>query len=75
MSHQMIEQEMDIQMERFDSLNDYGQGLLQKIDASPGAVETINHELTEFQERWDHIVQLMEQQSKQVQHIDELTLF
>ena len=62
----MIEQEMDVQMERFDSLNDYGHDLLQRIDASPGAVETINRELTMFQERWDHIVQLMEQQSKQV---------
>ena len=69
---QIIEQEMDIQMERFDSLNDYGQDLLQKIDASPGAVDTINHELTSFQDRWDHIVKLMEQQSKQVTSMDNI---
>ena len=62
----MIEQEMDVQLERFNSLNDYGQELVQSMDASSDAVGSINKKLMDFQERWDHMVQLMGQQSKQV---------
>jgi len=63
-----IEQEMDTQVQKFDDLNDLGQELVQLMDGSPEAVDTISTQLVEFQERWDSLVQKMEIQSKQIAH-------
>ena len=57
---------MDTQVQKFDDLNDLGQELVQLMDGSPEAVDTISTQLVEFQERWDSLVQKMEIQSKQV---------
>ena len=63
---QAIENDMDVQVQRFDDLNDRGQELAQLINSDPVAVERINNQLLEFQERWDNLVQQMEFQSKEV---------
>ena len=63
---QAIENDMDVQVQRFDDLNDRGQELAQLINSDPEAVERINSQLLEFQERWDNLVQQMEFQSKEV---------
>ena len=57
---------MDVQVQRFDDLNDRGQELSQLINSDAAAVERINSQLLEFQERWDNLVQQMEFQSKEV---------
>ena len=57
---------MDVQVRRFDELNDLGNELLGYLDTNPKAVEKINTQIQEFQERWDSIVHQMEYQSKQV---------
>ncbi|KAK2181696.1 hypothetical protein NP493_384g04000 [Ridgeia piscesae] len=59
---------MDVQVQRFDDLNDRGQELAQLINSDPAAVERINGQLLEFQERWDNLVQQMEFQSKEIAH-------
>ena len=61
-----IENDMDVQVQRFDDLNDRGQELSQLINSDAAAVERINSQLLEFQERWDNLVQQMEFQSKEV---------
>lgn len=57
---------MDVQVQRFDALNDLGAELVGFLDSNPDAVEKINSQLQLFQERWDNIVHQMEYQSKQV---------
>lgn len=57
---------MDLQVQRFDDLNDRGQELVGLLNNEPSTVEKINAELQQFQERWDNLVQQMEIQSKQV---------
>ena len=57
---------MDRQVARFDELNDRGQELVQLLNNDAGTVVTINEHLQRFQERWDSLVQHMEQQSKEV---------
>ena len=59
---------MDVQVQRFDDLNDRGQELVAYLDGSPPAIERINAQLQEFQERWDNLVQQMEYQSKEVSY-------
>ncbi len=59
--------DMDVQVQRFDDLNDRGHDLVQYINNDPDAVQRINSELQEFQERWDNLVQQMEWQSKEVE--------
>ena len=60
---------MDVQVQRFDDLNDRGQELSQLINSDAAAVERINSQLLEFQERWDNLVQQMEFQSKEVGYL------
>ena len=57
---------MDIQVQRFDGLNDRGQELVHFMEGNTEAVEHINAKLQEFQERWDNLVQQMEYHSKEV---------
>ena len=64
-----IENDMDRQVARFDELNDRGQELVQLLNNDAGTVVTINEHLQRFQERWDSLVQHMEQQSKEVQRV------
>ena len=66
---QAIENDMDRQVARFDELNDRGQELVQLLNNDAGTVVTINEHLQRFQERWDSLVQHMEQQSKEVQRV------
>ena len=63
---QHIEQDMDLQVQNFDDLNDHGQELVSYLNNEPEAVQKINAQLQEFQERWDNLVQQMEYQSKEV---------
>lgn len=57
---------MDVQVQRFDNLNDLGQEVVHNIGNNPDAVRRINNVLQEFQERWDNLVQQMDLQSKEV---------
>ena len=57
---------MDVQMQHFDEMNDRGEELVMLVNNDPAAVEKINSQLQEFQERWDNLVQQMEYQSKEV---------
>ena len=65
---QNVENEMDIQVQRFEELNDRGADLVSLLGNDPVTVDTINNQLQHFQERWDSLVQKMEYQSKQVRH-------
>ena len=62
---------MDVQVERFDALNDVGQDLVQLLDGQQqeAVVGGINAQLQLLQERWDHLVHLMEHKSKEVQNL------
>ena len=66
---------MDVQVQRFDDLNDRGQELSQLINSDAAAVERINSQLLEFQERWDNLVQQMEFQSKEVIYTTKMVEF
>ena len=57
---------MDVQVERFDNLNDVGQDLAHLLDSQPNTVDQINAQLQQLQERWDNLVHLMEHKSKEV---------
>ena len=57
---------MDVQVERFDNLNDIGQDLAHLLDSQPNTVDQINAQLQQLQERWDNLVHLMEHKSKEV---------
>ena len=57
---------MDMQVERFDNLNDVGQDLAHLLDSQPNTVDQINAQLQQLQERWDNLVHLMEHKSKEV---------
>ena len=57
---------MDVQVERFDNLNDVGQDLAHLLDSQPNTVDQINTQLQQLQERWDNLVHLMEHKSKEV---------
>ena len=57
---------MDVQVERFDNLNDVGQDLVQLLDSQPKTVDKINVQLQQQQERWDNLVHVMEHKSKEV---------
>ena len=61
----LMENDMDVQVQCFDNLNDYGQELVQHVDDA-GVVQMINSQLQEFQDRWDNMVQLMESQSREI---------
>ena len=61
-----IENDMDRQVARFDELNDRGQELVLLLNHDAATVVRINEQLQAFQERWDSLVQHMEQQSKEV---------
>ena len=62
----MVESEMDVQVERFDNLNDVGQDLVQLLDSQRNTVDNINTQLRQLQERWDNLVHQMEHKSKEV---------
>ena len=64
---------MDLQVQRFDELNDRGQELVGLLNNEPSTVERINNDLLHFQERWDSLVQQMEQQSKEVRRASLVT--
>ena len=57
---------MDVQVERFDYLNDVGQDLAHLLDSQPNTLDQINAQLQQLQERWDNLVHLMEHKSKEV---------
>ena len=57
---------MDVQVERFDNVNDVGQDLAHLLDSQPNTVDQINAQLQQLQERWDNLVHLMERKSKEV---------
>ena len=57
---------MDVQVERFDNLNDVGQDLAHLLDSQPNTLDQINAQLQQLQERWDNLVHLMEHKSKEV---------
>ena len=57
---------MDVQVQKFDDLNDDGQELVRYMETDEGAVSRINAQLEEFQERWENLVGQMELQSKEV---------
>ncbi len=57
---------MDVQVERFDNLNDVGQDLVHLLESQPPTVDQIQLQLQQLQERWDNLVQLMEHKSKEV---------
>ncbi len=65
---QIIESEMDVQVQRFDDLNDVGQELVHLLDSQPETVQRINTQLTSLQDRWDALVHQMEAKSKEVKH-------
>ena len=53
-------------MKCFDELNDFGLELVQYIGNDEAGIQAINTTLQECQERWDSLVQLMEQNGKEV---------
>ena len=63
---QAIEGEMDEQMCRYDELNIVGQALISYLPSFPQTTEKIQLRLEEYKNRWDRLVQQMEQQSKVV---------
>lgn len=63
---QSIENDMDEMMKCFDELNDFGLELVQYIGNDEAGIQSINAKLQECQERWDSLVQLMEQNGKEV---------
>ena len=65
---QNVENEMDVQVQRFEELNDRGADLVSLLGNDPATVDKINGQLQQFQERWDNLVQKMEDQSKQVEN-------
>lgn len=62
---QMIENDMVEQVQRFDSLTECGQQIVQYVD-NETAVLKISSQLESFQERWEKLVQQMETHSKKV---------
>ena len=60
---QSIEGEMDEQMGRYDELNIVGQALISYLPSFPQTTEKIQLRLEEYKNRWDRLVQQMEQQS------------
>ena len=57
---------MDLQVDKFDFLNDLGQDLVVYLNNEPVAIDGLNKQLEELQERWDQLVQRMEVKSKEV---------
>ncbi|XP_013413171.1 dystrophin isoform X2 [Lingula anatina] len=68
-----IEQDMDVQVQRFDKLNEAGQVLVQHVGNDPAAVQRLTNQLEEFQERWENLVQQMEWQSKEIAESGNIT--
>jgi hypothetical protein len=62
---QLIEEDMDLQMQKFDELNERGHEIVD-VEADEMVVNKINAQLEEFQERWENLVHQMEHQSKEV---------
>uniref|UniRef100_A0A8W8JFQ6 Dystrophin n=1 Tax=Magallana gigas TaxID=29159 RepID=A0A8W8JFQ6_MAGGI len=61
----MIENDMVEQVQRFDSLTECGQQIVQYVD-NETAVLKISSQLESFQERWEKLVQQMETHSKKI---------
>lgn len=53
-------------MSRYDELNNVGQALISYLPSFPQTAEKIQLRLEEYKDRWDRLVQQMEQQSKVV---------
>ncbi|XP_063954064.1 dystrophin-like [Lytechinus pictus] len=61
-----LEQELELQHGEFGRLNTLAQNIVQHLDEDHPGVSNIQTALEEFSQRWDSIVQQMENQSKVV---------
>jgi len=53
-------------MNKYDELNDVGQALVSYLPSFPHTAQKIRQTLETYKQRWDTVVQMMEQQSSLV---------
>ena len=63
---QALDADMDLQVQHCEDLNVRGHDLLRLIGEDEKEVQRINQQLKEFQERWDNLVQQMDEQRREV---------